>query len=365
MKSVMFVVSSMWIGGIQRVNAVLANELGKNNRVCLYSTMSKEESLYPLTVEHFKTDKDDPWSIKSIKLRIYGMLGLKFLVKKILINDSQRLIQIIKDWKPETVVLNAEHILYLPYLKEIFPEKKFIAWIHGSWNVYLNRVFFGIRTFLAKGLSMADVVLCLTSEDACVFSAYNKNTKVIYNPLTIENQTLANLDDKVISWTGNLRHPVKGIDYLAEIAGKLPEDWKIAVAGGGDMKRLNRFIQKNHAEQKVIVQGELSGDELHLHYLNSSLYLMTSRWEGFGLVLSEAMSYGLPILAFSQIGSREVLLEGKYGVLVENGNVDAMVEEINRFIDSEELRKEYREKSLKRIGDFSLDKISSKWKKLI
>lgn len=66
---------------------------------------------------------------------------------------------------------------------------------------------------------------------------------------------------------------------------------------------------------------------------------MTSRWEGFGLVLTEAMSFGLPIIAFENSGSNEVLDNGKYGIVVEQGNVEEFSRELNRMISDYDLRK--------------------------
>ena len=88
---------------------------------------------------------------------------------------------------------------------------------------------------------------------------------------------------------------------------------------------------------------------------------MTSRWEGFGLVLTEAMSFGLPIISFDNSGANEVLDNGKYGLLVEQGNVENFSKELNRMISSYELRKEYSQKSLERIIDFDIEHIIKQW----
>jgi Glycosyltransferase len=109
----------------------------------------------------------------------------------------------------------------------------------------------------------------------------------------------------------------------------------------------------------------LYGKALKKHYLKSSIYLMTSRYEGFGLVLLEAMNFGLPIIAFSQSGSKEILNNGKYGILVSNGDVEAMYEKLLDFINDVNLREEYQQKSIKRVKDFSLDAITKQWEKTI
>ena len=92
---------------------------------------------------------------------------------------------------------------------------------------------------------------------------------------------------------------------------------------------------------------------------------MTSRFEGFGLVLVEAMSFGLPIVAFEQSGSRYVLDDGNNGILVKNGDVEEMVKQLTRLINDFEERKRYQEKSLERLQNFTLDRISEEWEKIL
>lgn len=115
----------------------------------------------------------------------------------------------------------------------------------------------------------------------------------------------------------------------------------------------------------MILLGALNGKELNNHYLNSSIYIMTSRWEGMPLVLAEAMSFGLPIIAFSQTGSNEVLANGKYGVLVENGNVSELTNQLIMLINDVEKRKQYQKLSLERVEDFQLKNIITKWNEVL
>lgn len=92
---------------------------------------------------------------------------------------------------------------------------------------------------------------------------------------------------------------------------------------------------------------------------------MTSRWEGFSLVLAEAMSFGLPIVAFKQSGSNEVLEGGYYGVLIENGDIEQIVDALLELIASKEKRIEYQKKSLDRVKDFNLNSIAAQWENII
>src|SRR5699024_31896 len=100
----------------------------------------------------------------------------------------------------------------------------------------------------------------------------------------------------------------KGLDYLIEIGKVLNENWEILVAGdGADKDTFNQMIKENYLEDKIILKGSLKSEELVDLYKSGSIFISTSRWEGFGLVITEAMSFGLPIVSFNNSGPREIL----------------------------------------------------------
>jgi len=354
----------MDMGGIQRVNSVIANKFLETDNVSIYTIFSSKKSFYALSAKHIAGKRNKGLFLHRI-VNFSSLLGVNCIANKACEIQSRLIADVLTKWEPSVVVLNAETILYLPCLKKIFPKIKFFAWVHNNASIYLEQYFLRTHKIFKDALNKADAIICLTYGDADVFGKYNKNTIVIYNPLTINNKEISALEQKIISWTGRLANPHKGIDYLAEVADKLPDDWKISVAGGGDEKLFRKFISRYNANDKIIYRGTLGEDKLISHYLNSSIYLMTSRWEGFPLVLAEAMSFGLPIAAFKQSGSDEVLDRGKYGILVENGNVNALVNELNKLINDIELRKEYQKKSLTRVQDFDINAIMELWRETI
>ena len=93
--------------------------------------------------------------------------------------------------------------------------------------------------------------------------------------------------------------------------------------------------------------------------------MSTSRWEGFGLVLLEAMSFGLPIIAFKQSGSKDILNDGEFGVLVKQGDVLELSRKLNYLINDIEVRRNFQKKSLERVNKYTPDKILKMWLNLI
>ena len=127
---------------------------------------------------------------------------------------------------------------------------------------------------------------------------------------------LCDLKKKNIISVGRLSKE-KGFADLIEIFSNIEsEDWTLTIVGDGDEKEnLEALIKDNNLEGKVILTGFLNKEELYKLYENSSLYVMTSFEESFGLVLVEASSFGLSLIAFdSAIGAKEIIQEN--GILV-------------------------------------------------
>jgi len=369
---VIFVLDKLDTGGLQRVNVTVVDKLRKSNDVKFVTIRNSKNEL---KTEAKVTNLIDTF----IKKMIYFFLQIINYFSKLLFHrdsnltnnfSSNLLIKYIVKNSPECVVLNGPSLVFGKKLKKTFPNLKVIMWMHNNSDVYLNSYFKNNKIMLISSMKFADKIVTLNKDDLLDYSKYSDNVIKIYNPITLKNDESyhSSLNNHVISVVSRIDPFHKGLDYLSEIASRLPDDWKISIAGSGSKKKLkefNKLITKNNAEKKIVYNGNLYGKALKKHYLKSSIYLMTSRYEGFGLVLLEAMNFGLPIIAFSQSGSKEILNNGKYGILVSNGDVEAMYEKLLDFINDVNLREKYQQKSIKRVKDFSLDAITKQWEKTI
>ncbi|MDK4469187.1 glycosyltransferase [Enterococcus hirae] len=366
MKTIAIVNNDFSAGGLQRVTSVIGKELSNKYKVLFYALYSKD-NFYELD----KVYNDSNNKFSRVIRKIPRLL-------EILVNDGEytpykyvrnrliKLIMFFEKKKVDIVILSGPDLIsYIPYLKQKCSNNiKFVAWAHNNFSVYVDRYAKQFKKAFLEGFSTADAAICLTEVDRKKFIHYNKRTYKIYNPLTIKNNKLSNLQTKNISFTGRLAFEHKGIDLLIEIAKKLNEEWTITIAGSGtkkEKKKLFELIKKYSLEDKIIYRGLLKDEDLITHYLYSSMYIMTSRWEGFGLVLTEAMSFGLPIIAFKQSGSEEVLENGKYGVLVENGNIEEFSIRLNQLISNKYELEKLSKLSLKRAKDFNVNTIVKKW----
>lgn len=185
----------------------------------------------------------------------------------------------------------------------------------------------------------------LTDYYKSIYSKYDYKIKTNKMPIEGSNK-LCDLKKKNIISVGRLSKE-KGFADLIEIFSNIEsEDWTLSIVGDGDEKEnLEALIKDNNLEGKVILTGFLNKEELYKLYENSSLYVMTSFEESFGLVLVEASSFGLPLIAFdSAIGAKEIIQEN--GILVSNRDKSVMIKKIKKLMDDISERKLYQKKSL-------------------
>lgn len=257
---------------------------------------------------------------------------------------------------------------FTPEIKRRVPDVRVITWMHNNADTYLNNYYAQMKKEFCSGLRAADLVVTLTEHDLKGFKQFNAQTIKIHNPLTLKSAGKANLENHVINFTGRIDIQQKGIDLLLELAKDLSDNWMLSIAGGGkpdDMEKFKELIQKHDVADKIIYRGHLNNRELTENYQNSSIFVMTSRWEGLPLVIGEAMSYGLPVVSMYNTGAEEYLANGKYGVLLSNHCLPDFYQAIKPLLDSVEERQKYDKLSLKRARDFELKKITNQWLRLL
>jgi glycosyltransferase involved in cell wall biosynthesis len=103
-------------------------------------------------------------------------------------------------------------------------------------------------------------------------------------------------------------------------------------------------------------------NNVDLAYLSGSIFVLSSRYEGFGMVLIEAMNCGLPVIAFDcDHGPSDIIINRVDGFLIEVGNLEDMAEKLCTLIESEQLRKEMGAKALENVKRYAKDEVMSLW----
>ena len=161
---------------------------------------------------------------------------------------------------------------------------------------------------------------------------------------------------------------VKGFDLLIEAYNEFyknnpASDWKLVIIGDGDEREcLEKLIKAYNLEKCVFLPGY--SNNVIDYYLNSSIYIMSSRWEGFPMVLSECMELGLPIVSFDIDVMKEFISNGNDGILVEKGNIHDLANAMKKVSEDVRLRKFIAKNEAKKIKELSEDNILEQWEQI-
>lgn len=243
---------------------------------------------------------------------------------------------------------------------------KTIGWFHNSYERYFEYKdnLYNLKEFYSIAFEKLDKRIVLTKSAMNRYTnEFNLDFIHIYNPLTFETSKKSKLEKQKIIFVGRIFYATKGLDLLVEILKKLKDinnNFEVDIIGDGpDMKRFLNDINKKNISSIVNVVGE--SNNIIEHYLENSIFISTSRVEGFGLVLTEAMECGLPVVSFATEGPSEIIIQNESGFLIDIYDTDNFTEKLNTLLKNKDLRKRMGKNAIARASDFSLDNITDKW----
>lgn len=220
--------------------------------------------------------------------------------------------------------------------------------------IWTKRLESAIKEFAA--------LIVLTTDDAKHWENIKKAI-VIPNSLPFYPDKTSNCESKKIISVGRLNEQ-KGYNMLLKawqnIAPIHPE-WSIHIYGNGELKgELLKEIESKRLSNSFFIEEPVTN--ITDKYSESSFYVMSSRFEGFGMVLIEAMACGLPTISFDcPNGPADIIANNEDGYLVTNGNIAELAEKINYLIENEETRKSMGIKARENVKRYLPDKVISKW----
>ncbi|MDF9388211.1 glycosyltransferase family 4 protein [Vibrio sp. 1151_11] len=342
-----------WSGGTERVSTMIANELVKYGYSVSFISLSGTSS------PHFTLDS---------KIECTSLFKKKQPFKLILPNVALRLRKFLKEKKVD-ILIDVDTILSLYSIPAKFGlDIEHISWEHFNYKSDFRMPTRKFARILAAKCSNA--VVTLTKKDKAYWqSAINCNAKIVAipNPTPFSHMDNNFVErEKIAVSVGRLTEQ-KGFDLLLKIwsnVEKTGSEWKLYIVGDGeDKSKLEDLIYRlrlKNAEIKPFTK------EVGKYYSSASIYTMTSRFEGFPMVLLEASSYGLPIISFDcDTGPDELIINQETGLLVQNNDLEEYSSQLIQLMNNESLRFEMERKTIREIKKYDVSTISRSWINLI
>lgn len=231
----------------------------------------------------------------------------------------------------------------------------------GVWKLadsFRNRM--DIRT-----VRKYDHFVVLTKEDERYWEDVPRIT-VIPNMLSFSFTEPASLSNKKVIAVGRYDYQ-KGFDYLIDawaIVNKHQPEWVLEIIGGGEWKsRLQKQIDESGLQDCICLKAPTS--DIEEEYRQASMLVMSSRYEGFGMVLVEAQSAGLPVISFTcKCGPRDIITDGMDGFLVAEKDVAGLANTMLCLMQDEKMRRSMGMAAMKNSRRFSETAVMGQWEEL-
>jgi putative UDP-galactose--lipooligosaccharide galactosyltransferase len=348
---ILFLTHTLNTGGAERVGANIANGLQELGWDVIVLANKKGEITYPLN--------------SNIKLKWFNAESGHRLLKGFRV--LKQLIKILNEEKPDVIV----EILHV-FPHELLLARKFANWKcpiiiteHDSYErpacAPMSRYLHYKKWILDKKY---DYITVLTKADKDYIGNRLKNVKVMYNPLFLEPLKKVPIKEKTILTIGRLdAWHYKGFDILIsawhDISEQFP-DWNLRIIGAGS--------QETHQYLRDLAKGidNISFADYTTNiieeYKKAAIYCLSSRYEGWGLVMVEAMSQGCATIACNYKGRQAECIKDRFdGLLCEPDNITELTLRIKELILDNDLRSRIQSNALLSSKRFKYNQISKEW----
>lgn len=344
------------LGGMEKANSILINELAKLNRyditlLSLFGVSGHERfELLDSSYVRVKYLFDEEFNIRR-----NSKVVIDTIENEVLSNNFE-------------VVISGDLRTYFAKIKKRNKNKfRLILWEHfnctqpHSITADLGRMYF---------LKYTDKLVVLTKRDQSNYiRKFNHKDKItqIHNPLIAENVRLADVSKKRILSIGRVEEQ-KGFDQIIEIGkqiAKYCDSWEWHIYGDGwELAALSHRVLQEGLDDFIKFKGMFNQiEEVYPYY---SIFAMTSRYEGMPLVLLEAYAHHIPMISFDcDCGPSEIIQDGKNGFLIPCFDNNLYSEKLLLLVEDDELRMQFSENCCLHMEDFDLEFVLEQWKVLI
>ena len=360
-------------GGVERVLTLKASYFADylDYDVTIILTEGKGKPVfYPLSdkvrVINLDINYEELWTCSFLK-KIWLYLKKRPLYKKKLTIELMRI-------RPDvTISLLRREINFVTSIKdgskkvgELHINREHFRTEEGE-NPGIVKILFAkvwMRNLVPK-LKSLDRLVVLTEDDKRAWKELD-HVVAIPNPLSFVPKLQSPLTEKRVIVIGRYCHE-KGYPFLLQAWAEVQKqcaEWRLETYGDGDRSSYEALIDELQIDRRrCILHGRTS--DVQQEYAASSIAVCSSKYEGFGMVIVEAMACGLPVVSFDcPWGPRNIITDGEDGLLVENGNTHLLAEALVSLMKNPDRIAQMAEKARQNVRRFRIEEVAEKWKDL-
>ncbi len=279
-------------------------------------------------------------AVREIKPDI--LIGVGYVLANIVCRINYKVVKIIESHEARPYIMSCK--------------------LTGNVHILVRAYYFLYRKYYLSIIEKnADVVVCLTKGDANEWQNA-KRVEIIPNFSVMPVYNLTSNKNKRVIAVGRLEWQ-KGYDRLIRIWSLVTckhPDWQLDVFGEGRLEGVLKNKIKESGLNNMKIHPFTSN--INQEYANSSLCVLASRFEGFALVLLEAMKHGVPCVTFDcKYGPKDIVDNKKNGYVIENGDIKEFANKLCYLIEEPEIREQFSNSATKKADVFNVDIIMNQW----
>lgn len=356
---------AVW-GGIERVLVEKMNHLVTMYGYEVYM-LTTDQGRHPIP---YQLERDVHLEDLGIQFhQQYRYHGLMRFLMKIRLRRlfMQRVGHRLKSIKPNVIVCTTANYVDMDVLVKL---KGHVPLVVESHSIYRQTIgHCGLKGRFAdymyhKSLKKAQAIVALTDGDALEWRRYYSNVIVIPDIVHLNDGEIAPLNSKRVIFVGRFdyqKRPMEIVKIWQQVHPKFP-DWHLDIFGEGEqqqeLENAARSLNMNiHIHQPT--------DKIFDCYRNCSMMVSTSLYEPFGLVIPEAMSCGLPVVAYDcPYGPHDLITDGQNGFLIPMNDQQVYAERLSSLISDISLRQQMGQAAIAASQQYSADKVMPLWHQL-
>lgn len=368
-------------GGAERVGVLLADGLAQRGHEVSLVTNLHDEVKYPV----------------DERVKVLNMVSSNGHKLRKWLSATRNLRKLVKEYHPDVIIGIMQLSSLISRIACLGTKTPIIMTEHDSFerppSAPMSKMEYFCKFYLNK---IYECVTVITQADKDFIGKRLKKVQVMPNPLLLQPVKEIPQKEKVILAAGRLdAWHYKGLDVLIKAWGKVVESresrverkgWRLQIAGTGSeesLQYLKSLCKENGVEDSVDFLGFVS--DMESLYKKASVFVLSSRYEGFGLVLIEAMSQGCACIACDYKGrqreimetlpgppclgrgaevqnaKRDPFFENSTGILCPPDDVEALAAALKKMVEDDDYRESVRQSAIERADYYNIDNIASQW----